>query len=214
MFLQVERSIKKLRLCPVEVTADKFVTALVAAFPGIKYHVEMSNHQHKTVRVQRETLTPYKRATIQLDFAQNWLVGYGQEVQSAYYAKDPVTVHPAVLHVRLSDGHGGFITKVFSLCLVTDDRRHDAGAVVAFVEAIVKWIKANLPHIEMIHFWSDSPSSQYRNISIMSLICRHAELHGIKCTWSYFEAGHGKGPCKYHFCLVNFFRAYIWQVWY
>lgn len=194
---QVEKAIKKLRLTPVEVSSERFIATLLALFPGIKYHVEMANHQHKTVRVQRDTLTPYKRCTIQLDFAQNWLVGYGQEVQSAYYAKDPVTIHPAVLHVRVVDAHGTVVTKVFSLCLVTDDRRHDAGAVMAFVETIVRWIKENLPEIEMIHFWSDSPSSQYRNISIFSMICRHAELHGIKCTWSYFESGHGKGPCKF-----------------
>lgn len=192
----MERSIKKLRLSPCNVPLERFVTTLIALFPGIKYHVEMSTHQHKTVRVQRETLTPNKRCTIQLDFAQNWLVGYGQEVQSAYYAKDPVTVHPAVLHVRVTGPDGQVFSKVFSLCLVTDDRRHDAGAVLAFVEQIVAWIKENLPDIEMIHFWSDSPSSQYRNISILSLICRHAELHGIRCTWSYFESGHGKGPCE------------------
>ena len=183
--------IKKLRPCRVEASKDKFLKALVQAFPNIKVHVELAAHQHKTVRNQRENLEDDIECTIQMDFAQNWLVGFGQEVQSAFYAKDPVTVHPAVMHFR----RGGKLY-VVSLCLVSDDRRHDAGAIMAIVEQIVKFIKENYPKIKMIHFWSDSPSSQYRNISIFSLICRHVELHGFGCTWNYFESGHGKGPCK------------------
>ena len=187
----IKRVVKKLRPVPVEVAKDKFVKALVAAFPGIKVHVELAAHQHKTVRNQRENLQDEIEVTVQMDFAQNWLVGFGQEVQSAFYAKDPITVHPVVMHIRV-----GGVQYAISMCMVTDDRRHDAGAVLAMVDALVKWLKEHYPKIRLIHFWSDSPSSQYRNISIFSLICRHVELHGLACTWSYFEAGHGKGPCK------------------
>ena len=48
----------------------------------------------------------------------------------------------------------------------------------------------------MLHYVSDAPSSQYRNISIFSLLCRHEELlEEYGATWTYFESGHGKGPC-------------------
>ena len=190
--MQERKVVKKLRPVRVEVSKEKFITTLVTSYAGIRYHVKMAQHQHKTVRAQRDNLKPGKEITGQMDFAQNWLVGFGEEVQSAFYAKDPITVHPVVLHVNI-----GGVVKVFSLCLVTDDRRHDAGAVMAMVDAVVKWVKENLPGVEMIHFWTDSPTSQYRNISIFSLICRFLERHGIQCTWSYFEAGHGKGPCEY-----------------
>lgn len=143
------------------------------------------------MRNQRENLTEDEEGTLQLDFAQNWLVGFGQEVQSAYYAKDPITVHPGVLHVRI-----GNRLLAISLCVVSDDRRHDAGAVLAIVEALILWIKQHYPKLKVLHFWSDSPSSQYRNISIFSMICRIVEFHGLECTWNYFEAGHGKGPCS------------------
>ena len=177
---------------------------MVAAFPGIKVHVENAHHQHKTVRNQRENLKEEEEITAQVDFAQNWLVGFGQEVQSAYYAKDPVTVHPAVLHIRI----GGKLYAI-SLCLVSDDRRHDAGAVMAIIDEMVKWIKKHYPKVRMIHFWSDSPSSQYRNIKIFSLICRHVQRYGLECMWSYFKAGHGKGPCKFNNNKIYFDNTFL-----
>lgn len=174
------------------VAKDKFIKALVAAYPDMKFHCDMAHAQHVCVREQRQNLEEEVEITIQMDFAQNWLVGFGEEVQSAFYAKDPVTLHPAVIHIR----KGGKLL-AYSVCLVSDDRRHDAGAVLAFVDELVKYIKRKFSKVKMVHFWSDSPSSQYRNISIFSLICRHLERYGINCSWSYFEAGHGKGPCKF-----------------
>ena len=44
-------------------------------------------------------------------------------------------------------------------------------------------------------FFSDSPSSQYRNKTIFKLISHHKEYFGLEATWSYFEVRHGKGPC-------------------
>ncbi|KAI8517597.1 hypothetical protein Bbelb_036140 [Branchiostoma belcheri] len=44
-------------------------------------------------------------------------------------------------------------------------------------------------------YWTDSPSSQYRNKTMSSVISEHEALFGIPACWNYFEAGHGKGPC-------------------
>ena len=186
----MKKSHKKLRPVPVEMMKDNFVKQLVKAYPGVRVHVQLASEQHSTVRSQRMNLKE-GGCTAQVDFAQNWLIGFGEEVQSAFFAKDPVTVHPVVLHIKY---RGKII--VVSLCMVTDDRRHDAGAILAILDQICLYVKANFPFIKVIHFWSDSPSSQYRNIKMFSIMCRFVERYGIRCTWSYFEAGHGKGPCK------------------
>ncbi|KAI8477551.1 hypothetical protein Bbelb_447140 [Branchiostoma belcheri] len=44
-------------------------------------------------------------------------------------------------------------------------------------------------------YWTDSPSSQYRNKTMSSVISEHEALFGIPACWNYFEAEHGKGPC-------------------
>ena len=48
----------------------------------------------------------------------------------------------------------------------------------------------------MIHYLTDSPTSQYRNKMIFSVVANHHELFGVNASWIYFEAGHGKGSCE------------------
>ena len=59
------------------------------------------------------------------------------------------------------------------------------------VPALVKLV----PDVEFIHYWTDSPTSQYRNKTILKIISCHEEFFNVKASWNYMEAGHGKGPC-------------------
>lgn len=185
--------ISKLRPMTVKMSRENYISTVLKFFDSVKYHCQLATHQHKAVRNQRDELGP-DECTIQMDFAQNWLVGFGEggEIQSVFFNKDGITVHPVVIHFRVK-GQG--IPVCQSLCFVSDDRKHDAGAISEIMRLICQYIKNRWPNMKTIHYWTDSPTSQYRNISIMSLICQHEELFGLKCTWSYFEAGHGKGPC-------------------
>lgn len=180
-----------MKLRPVEqnMSRAEFIDVVVSEFNGMAEHVFRAKSQHKSIRTLRQQLTA-EECTIQMDFAQNWNVGYSEEVQSAFYAKEAITVHPAVIHLR---GEDGPVTDC--VCIVSDDRQHDAGAILAIMELLTTYVKARYGLIKTVHYCSDSPSSQYRNISLFSVIAKHQELFGLKCTWAYFEAGHGKGPC-------------------
>ena len=46
----------------------------------------------------------------------------------------------------------------------------------------------------MIHYWTDSTTSQYRNKTIFKVISYHEEYFNCKASWNYMEAGHGEGP--------------------
>ena len=48
--------------------------------------------------------------------------------------------------------------------------------------------------MSFVHYWTDSPSSQYRNEDIFYIILQHESLFDTKAMWSYFEANHSKGP--------------------
>ena len=57
-------------------------------------------------------------------------------------------------------------------------------------------VKEILPNLEMVHYMTDSPTSQYRNKRIFSIVAQHDTIFpGIRSSWLYFEAGHKKGPC-------------------
>ena len=182
-------TIKKLRLEPDHRSRADFIKHMAEEFMTMRDHSMRAQQQHRAVRLLRESM-PESECTVQMDFAENWLVSYDEEPQTVYYSKDPVTLHPAVIHYRM-----GGVTEHISVALVTDDRRHDAGAILAFMEVLCALIKRTQPQIKVVHYASDSPSSQYRNRYIFSILCKHHTLLGLSATWTYFEAGHGKGPC-------------------
>jgi hypothetical protein len=45
-----------------------------------------------------------------------------------------------------------------------------------------------------MHYWTDDPTSQYRNRFIFDIILNHESLFGCPATWNY-ESGHGKNVC-------------------
>ena len=185
------KTCKKTRLKPDTYTKVKCIEKLSSTFVTMREHSLRAQNQHRAVRLLRNEM-PASECTIQMDFAENWMVSYPMEPQSTYYAKEPVTLHPAVIHYRDSTGE----LQHMSLALVTDDRKHDAGSILAFIRVIVQCIHDNMPHVKIIHYVSDSPLTQYRNISIFSILSKHTLLFGgLEATWTYFEAGHGKGPC-------------------
>jgi hypothetical protein len=63
------------------------------------------------------------------------------------------------------------------------------------MKKVVNVVKEILPSCKMTHYMTDSPTSQYWNRQIFSLVANHDKIFsGIQATWLYFEAGHGKGP--------------------
>ena len=184
--------VNKLRPVTKVLTKDDFIKEIIHDYDIVRDHADRAKHQHCTVREQRERLGE-KECTVQMDFAQNWLVGFGEggEIQSVFFNKDGITVHPVVIHLK----RNGLVVKK-SLCYVTDDRKHDAGAIFEILRLICKYIRRHFKGITMVHYWTDSPSSQYRNISIYSLVCRHFDLFKLDATWNYFETNHGKGECE------------------
>ena len=185
------KTCKKLRLRPDTHTKAEFITLMSADFKTMREHSFRAQNQHRVVREVREGMSATE-CTVQMDFSENWMVSFPESPQAVYYAKDPVTLHPAVIHYKDKDGN----TKHHSLALCTNDRKHDAGAILAFMLKIREFIDEHLPNCTTIHYSSDSPSSQYRNRFIFSILCKHAQLFGgIQATWTYYEAGHGKGPC-------------------
>ena len=184
------KTCKKLRQVESVTPKEDFIKALALEFTAMKEHCNRAQKQHRVVRQLRERMTPAE-CTIQMDFAENWMVSYPEEPQAVYYAKEPVTLHPAVIHHR-----EGEVTTHWCVALVTDDRKHDSGAILSFLEVLCEYVKDTLPEVTTIHYVSDSPSSQYRNKSIFSILCKYRQLFtGLQATWTYFESGHGKGPC-------------------
>jgi hypothetical protein len=54
------------------------------------------------------------------------------------------------------------------------------------------------PQIDTIHFFSDGPSTQYRQKNNFYMFSRELEERGFKNgTWNFHKSGHGKGAPQY-----------------
>ena len=78
---------------------------------------------------------------------------------------------------------------------VSNESRHDATFVFTLIGKLIPLLKEIVPNLKMVHYWTDSPTSQYRNKTILKTISCHDEYFVCSASWNYMESDHGKGPC-------------------
>ena len=185
------RTFKRMKIVQCEESRYQFIEKFQTELNSFREHVQRVAIQYAEIRRLKQVI-PSKHAICQMDFAENYTCANADEVQSAYFDKGMVTLHPVVLYFRCTDDaeltHKSFV-------FVSDETAHNAATVYAFLQELIPKIKDQVPGVEVIHYITDSPTSQYRNKSIFYTVSEHHNLYGITATWTYMEAGHGKGPC-------------------
>lgn len=176
------------KIVEVHKTKEDFMHHLNDQHSEFKAHVTRMKNQYAQIRALKQSLPP-NHAVIHMDFAENYNCKSVEEVQSAYWSQSFVTLHPAVIYTGVNGAHHN------SYVYISDDLNHNSTAVITFVKDLVGKVKEINPDTECIHYWTDSPTSQYRNKTIFYLIANHHQLFQVRAQWNYFEAGHGKGPC-------------------
>ncbi|XP_078616892.1 uncharacterized protein LOC144885097 [Branchiostoma floridae x Branchiostoma japonicum] len=185
-----ENGKKRMKIVTSEIGINDFADMFIKESVVFREHTIRANEQYAQLKALKETLPP-KHVIIQMDFAENYKVKTTDEIQSAYWNCEMVTLHPVVLYYR---AQGDSELQHESICVVSDELGHNSSTVYAILKRLLPKIKQN-HDVQYIHYWTDSPSSQYRNKTIFSVVSDHKELFGVPATWNYFEAGHGKGPC-------------------
>lgn len=174
-------------------TMEELVRKAQEALPQFCKHVYNVNHQFKAMKQLKESLCA-NEVVILMDFSENFICKYSQEVQSVHFgaSKVQVTLHTGVVYHVGTEGEN---EKCISFCSISSSLRHDACAIWAHLQPVLKMIKEKLPQTDTIHFQSDGPTTQYRNKTNFFLMTYFCKKIGIKeCTWNFTEAGHGKGP--------------------
>ncbi|XP_049886327.1 uncharacterized protein LOC126380771 [Pectinophora gossypiella] len=151
-----------------------------------KKHCYNVFHQQQKYQEIIKNLGP-NEALILCDFSENFSCKLHEEIQAMHFgaSKNQITLHCGMVY---------WANEAQSFCTILDNNSHDPPAIWAHLLPVLKMIKAKTPTIDTIHFYSDGPSSQYRQKKNFYLLC----LFGLKLklnflTWSFFESGHGKG---------------------
>ena len=181
---------KKMKIVSFEVRKKEFATTLREDIQKFSEHVARVKTQYDQLKKLKDRL-PENHAIVQMDFAENYTCQSNEEVQSAYWNASMVTLHPAVAYMQSTDGKMEHNSRVF----VSDELGHNAGTVFAILKKLLSEMKLASPNLTHVHYYTDSPTSQYRNKTIFYIISKHKSLFGVSASWNYFEAGHGKGPC-------------------
>lgn len=155
-------------------------------------HTGRKNHQYCAMREQKETLRE-NEVIIHIDFSENYSCKYANEVQALHFggSRRQVTLHTGVLYFYAQQE-----MHVTSFCSLSESLRHDPFAIWAHLDPVICDVLNKLPAIDTIHFWSDSPATQYRNKTMFRSIAEYVPrtypcINAI--SWNYSEAGHGKG---------------------
>ena len=187
-----DKLFRKVRLQTDKVNKETFVEVFEEEFQIFKAHVHRTTEQYVQLKQMRESLDPVNEVSVQMDYSENYACIYQDEPAQVFYDRRNITIHPMVVHYTSEDGqlhHKSFAG-------ISDITQHSAGMALAFITKLMPHILEIKPNVQIVHYITDSPASQYRNKSILKLVAQHAKLFpGIYATWDYLEAGHGKGPC-------------------
>ena len=81
-----------------------------------------------------------------------------------------------------------------SFVYMSDELSHNSTSVFLILKKILPELPPLVSPLKCIHYWTDNPTTQYRNKTIFSLIANHKSAFGFSAVWNHFEAAHGKGP--------------------
>ncbi|XP_073946552.1 uncharacterized protein [Choristoneura fumiferana] len=158
----------------------------------LKKHIYNMKVQFHNFRQAIENLQ-VTEAVIVVDFSENYSCKLYEEIQSHQFggSRQQVSLHTVVVYLNTGDNK----KTVESYCTVSSNTNHQPAAIWAHLDPILKDIKTRYPRVMTAHFFSDGPFSQYRqkqNFYLSSTIL--FDFGFTAMSWSFFEAGHGKGP--------------------
>jgi hypothetical protein len=177
-----KKTVKEIKNGTVSQLIEKFENEL----PAYKKHIFNWKHQQ---RKYQECVANLKQneVLILVDFSENYVCKMREEIQSMHFgaSKHQITLHCGMIYWR---------NKSQSFCTISDSKCHNPSGIWAHLLPILKLVKDMSPETNTLHFFSDGPSSQYRQKKNFYLVNFFTKKLGFTLsTWSFSESGHGKG---------------------
>lgn len=182
--ITVQRTVKE----RFHATAGEIVTLFQEKLGPFLQHVFRIEHQYSVINALKKNLSATE-ALLHIDFSENYACKYSSELQSVHFgaSREQITLHTGVFYTK--NYHKGFAS-------VSPSLRHDPPGIIAHLMSILAVLLSQFPAVETLHFLSDSPSTQYRNKTMFSLLPKYLSQQFPKIkliSYNYSESGHGKG---------------------
>lgn len=159
------------------------ICELRAQIPYFLVHSYLMEKQSSYFQHLKQCTSPTK-GVLQVDFSENFQIAFQDEVQSAHWTNNQVSLYTAVAWVN---------GEVHSYAVGSDYMNHDKYAVHVFHEKILADLKCKHASLEEIDIFSDGASQHFKQKYTLSNITYGPDDHGLKINWHFFPTSHGKG---------------------
>ena len=163
-----------------------------------KKHAYLNKVQKQHFKYLRENLSETS-AVIQVDFAKNFQIRNQNEIQSAYFNSQQVSIFTAVVWI---------LNKVESFAVITEEVSHDKYVVFLCFSTIFNYLKLSYPQLASIDIFSDGASSQFKQRYSISALAIYAKKYDYFMRWHFFATSHGKGAVDGVGATI---KSYAWR---
>lgn len=184
-FFRWERSAdcKFFRRVRIEMTLEEVILSFKLTLPLFIEHQKTKRHQHQAYEEDKQESNK-ENIVIQVDFAENFACIEQNEIQSAYWGRNQITL----FCVCVWTGEN----KPESYIVVSDNKTHDKSTALHYLSCILDSIHTEVKSLKV---WSDGPTSQFKNRFIAASLTHLSAKYGLnQVEWKYFATAHGKGP--------------------
>ena len=156
---------------------------VVAALPKFMHHCFIKRVQNASYDKCKDMLKDDPTyAVMQFDFSENMTCEWQDAPQSTHWHKSQITIFTSVTwHLSASS----------SKVVISDDRGHNKDSIIVFLDTLLNSLPSSVKNIV---FWSDGPSSQFKNKFTGVMLKFFESKRDLKIKWNYFATSHGKGP--------------------
>lgn len=163
------------------------IQELMSQMHSFKKHWFILQHQSKAFRESKQNVKA-DECIVHVDFSENFNCRYHQEIQAVHFggSHEQASLHTVVLYTANQPP--------ISYCSVSSNFEHGPIGIWAHLKPILDFIREQYPAVHHLTFWSDGPSSQYKQKGNFYRLCKDPFLAGFTTvSWNYFESSHGKG---------------------
>lgn len=168
-------------------TVPEIKSELNSQLTSVKKHSFLAKVQLQQIKELKLKLKE-DEAIIQEDFSENFSIKQQDEIMSAHWMNESVTLFTAVIYQNSTST---------SYVVISDEVHHDKYAVFCFNQVILRnYISDRGNTVQQLHVFSDGAASQFKNRYTLSNILKPQMVHDTiqHIDWSFFATAHGKGP--------------------
>jgi hypothetical protein len=175
---------------PKETNFQTFLDALEQDMKEYPEHAFRAAWQQKQMGTCIDKLSQRTVAVV-MDFSENYSCVFQSEVQSGFFDRNQVTVHPMMCYYKDTVEDKDILVK-HAIIGISEETKHDADLAIAFENKALETLESRGVNIEEVHEWTDGCAAQYKGKKAFADISLRKRP---PVTRNYFETSHGKNVC-------------------